>query len=148
MRHFCTYFDSGFLIQGLALFESLKRHDAEAVLWVLALDEACAVTLEALKRPALRAVRLPDCETGDEQLLAAKGNRSRVEYYFTLSPCWPRWLLARNPEMERITYVDADMFFFESPDPVFHTMDAAEASVLMTEHRFPSWLKHYEQHGR
>ena len=30
-------------------------------------------------------------------MAAAKANRSKVEYYFTLSPCWPRWLLRTQP---------------------------------------------------
>ena len=38
MNHYCTYFDRGFLPQGLAMWTSLKAHDATAVLWVLALD--------------------------------------------------------------------------------------------------------------
>jgi hypothetical protein len=71
-----------------------------------------------------------------------------VEYFFTLSPCWPRWLLRLHPEIDRLTYLDADMFFFGSPAPIFNAMDAARASVLVTEHRFPAWLRHYEQHGR
>lgn len=147
-RHYCTYFDSGFLIQGIALLDSLKRHDAGALLWVLALDDACARVLEALPEPSLRVVRLSEVEAGDGELAAAKTNRSRVEYYFTLSPCWPRWLLERHREMERITYLDADMLFFADPGGLFHDMDSARASVLITDHRFPDWLEHYNKHGR
>ena len=50
--------------------------------------------------------------------------------------------------IERITYVDADMFFFASPARIFEAMDAAKASVLVTAHRFPLWLKRYERHGK
>ena len=48
-RHYCTYFDQGFLIQGVALWHSLKWHDAGAVLWVLALDEVTERTLKLLR---------------------------------------------------------------------------------------------------
>ncbi len=147
-RHYCTYFDSGFLIQGVALLNSLKRHHTGSVLWVLALDDACARLLEALQEPALRIVQLSEVESGDAELKAAKTNRSRVEYYFTLSPCWPRWLLERHPEMDRITYLDADMLFFADPGGYFSEMDFVRASVLITDHRFPHWLAHYNKHGR
>jgi hypothetical protein len=148
MNHYCTYFDRGFLIQGLTLWRSLVRHEPGAVLWVLALDDFTAETLAGLGDPGLRVIPLRELESGDAELLAAKGNRTQVEYFFTLSPCWPRWLLARHPEINRITYLDADLFFFAPPAPVFAAMDTAQASVLITSHRFPSWLRHYERHGR
>ncbi len=148
MNHYCTYFDRGFLVQGLALWRSLEAHDPEAVLWVLALDDVTHEILHDLKEPGLEAVSLGELEAADLQLAAAKDNRTRVEYYFTLSPCWPRWLLATQPGVERITYLDADLFFFANPAPIFTAMEVARASVLITAHRFPSWLEHYEKHGR
>ncbi|HVT73975.1 MAG TPA: hypothetical protein VHD61_12635 [Lacunisphaera sp.] len=148
MNHYCTYFDRGFLAQGLALWRSLAAHDRDAVLWVLALDDFTAETLRRTGGTWMRVVTLAELEAGDPALVAAKANRSRVEYYFTLSPCWPRWLLAKNPEVERVTYLDADMAFFASPEPIFAAMDAARASVLIVPHRFSAWQRHYERHGR
>src|SRR5881392_2876595 len=103
MNHYCTYFDRGFLIRGIALWRSLAAHDRDAILWVLALDDFSAAFLRELGDPQLRVVSLEELERGDAALLAAKGNRSRVEYYFTLSPCWPRWLLATQPTIARVT---------------------------------------------
>lgn len=148
MNHYCTYFDRGFLAQGLALWRSLSRHDPDSALWVLALDDETADALGKLGGTWLRVMRLGDLEAADPELTAAKAGRTRVEYTFTLSPCWPRHLLRHRPEIGRITYLDADLLFFGSPAPVFDAMDAAGASVLVTEHRFPPWLRHYEQHGR
>ena len=147
MNHYCTYFDRGFLIQGVALWRSLAAQDADAVLWVLALDDFTAKVLREIGGTWLRVVPLETLEKDDPALAVAKANRSRTEYYFTLSPCLPRWLLANNPEIKRVTYVDADMVFFASPAVIFETMDAARASVLITAHRFPAWLAHYAQHG-
>jgi hypothetical protein len=151
MNHYCTYFDRGFLAQGLALWRSLGKHDPDSVLWVLALDDFTAEVLREVGGTWLRVVPLAEVEADDAELAAAKANRTRVEYFFTLSPCWPRWLLARHGAqagIERLTYVDADMFFFANPEPVFAAMDAARASVLITEHRFPAWLRHYVKHGK
>ncbi len=155
MNHYCTYFDRGFLIQGLALWRSLAKHDPDSVLWVLALDEFTAGLLREVGGTWLRVVPLAGVEAGDAELAVAKANRSRVEYYFTLSPCWPRWLLAKHGArmagdggIDRVTYLDADLFFFGSPEPIFSAMDEARASVLVTEHRFPLWLKRYERHGK
>jgi hypothetical protein len=148
VNHYCTYFDRNFLVQGLALWRSLAQQDRDSVLWVLALDGFTAEVLRRIGGTWLRVVTLPELETGDPALAAARANRSLVEYYFTLSPCWPRWLLTRQPDISRITYVDADMLFFADPEPVLSAMDTAAASVLITAHRFPPWLRHYERHGR
>jgi hypothetical protein len=151
MNHYCTYFDRGFLVQGLALWRSLAKHDPDSVLWVLALNEFTAEVLREVGGTWLRVVTVAELEAGDSELMAAKANRTRVEYFFTLSPCWPRWLLEKHGVrvgIERITYVDADMFFFASPVGIFEAMDAAKASVLGTAHRFPPWLQRYERHGK
>lgn len=147
MRHYCTYFDQGFLIQGLALQRSLAVHDPEGVLWVLALDAFTQQVIEERGDPRVRAVPLAMLEQCDRLLQAAKANRSRAEYFFTLSPCWPRWVLGTHPEIERVTYLDADLFFFSSPAPMFDAIQASGASITVTAHRFPAWLDHYRQHG-
>jgi hypothetical protein len=148
VNHYCTYFDQGFLIQGLALWRSLEAHDPAAVLWVLALDDFTADVLRELAEARLRIVLLRELEAADPELAATKASRTRIEYYFTLSPCWPRWLLAAHSEIDRVTYLDADLYFFSSPRPIFLAMDEAQASVLITAHRFPAWLRHYERHGK
>jgi hypothetical protein len=148
MNHFCTYFDRSFLIQGLALWRSLAAHDASAVLWVLAFDDFTADVLIELGEQRLRVVQLTDLEAADPDFAATKAQRSRVEYYFTSSPCWLRWLMTAHPEIGRLTYADADLLFFGSPAPVHAAMDAAGASVLLTPHRFPSWQRHYERYGK
>lgn len=146
-RHFCTYFDRGFLIQGLTLWRSLQQHDPKAILWVLALDDYTARILKLLGDARLRVVLVDQLEEADEALARAKGNRTRVEYYFTLSPCWPRWLLETHLEIEQITYLDADLFLLGSLEAIWNEMDTREASVLLTAHRFGAELKRFEKHG-
>lgn len=148
MTHYCTYFDSGFLPQGLALWASLKQHDPGAVLWVLALDGATAVAVLKMAEADLRVLPLAELEAGEPELAAAKANRSKVEYYFTLSPCWPHWLLRTQQDIEGITYLDADLLFWSSPQPFFAEVAAAGASVGITAHRYPAALRSLEKWGR
>jgi len=147
VNHYCTYFDRGFLPQGLALWRSLAAQDQDAVLWVLALDDTTAHVLRQVGGTWLRVATLAELEAADPALAGVKDTRSRIEYYFTLSPCWPRHLLRTRPEIDRITYLDADLFFFGCPDPIFTAMDEAAASVLITAHRFAGFLQHYQKHG-
>jgi hypothetical protein len=145
MRNYCTYFDSNYLVRGLTLYRSLVRHAEPFALWVLCLDEVSHATISALRLPNVRAVALHELEQADPELQGAKVNRSLIEYYFTLSPVWPLYILDRSPVAESITYLDADLCFYASPEPIFEEM--ADASVLIIGHRFPDYLRHLEVHG-
>lgn len=143
--HFCTYFDQNYLVRALTLHRSLSRHGGPFVLWALCLDDVSYETLERLSDPTLRPVRLAELETDDRELAGVRPHRTPVEYYFTLTPAWPRFLLQRQPEIDLITYVDADLLFFSSPEPLFKEL--GDDSVLIVGHRFPERLRHLESHG-
>ncbi len=132
-RHYCTYFDHRYLPLGLALHESLMRHGGEFTLWVLALDRECAEFLQAAALPNVRMMTLAELESFDPELKAVQGTRSRVEYYFTCSPCLPRYLIHAHA-LGEITYLDSDLWFFSSPEAVFDEL--GHGSVAIIPHRF------------
>ncbi len=145
IRSFCTYFDHRYLSRGLAMFRSLKNHCPSARLWVLCLSTEChrALTVQAL--PDLIPVALEDFERGDDRLLEAKANRSAIEYYFTCTPSLPLYLFKQNPGLDTITYIDADLYFFGSPEPIFD--EIGSSPIAITPHRFPQQHKWMEQNG-
>lgn len=146
MDHFCTYFNRNYLLRGLALYRSLKEHHVHPfTFWVLCFDEYTYQTLTALKQPNIRPIALQDFERGDTALLQAKQNRSTVEYYFTCSPSWPLYLFHHFPEIDAVTYLDADLFFFSELTPIYDALGSQ--SILIVAHRFPDYLKHLEMHG-
>lgn len=145
MYYFCTYFDSNYLIKGLALYRSLVRHAMPFRLWVLCFDDLAYESLQRLDLPEVVPISLEDFEEGDEPLRQAKDNRSRVEYYFTCTPSLPLHILRNYPEADVITYLDADLFFFSDPFPIYQELD--RGSVLIVEHRFPAHLRHLEALG-
>lgn len=144
-RHYCTYFDQNYLLRGLTLYRSLMRQDGPLAFWVLCLDEASHDTLTRLGIENIRPIRLAELEDADPGLLTAKSNRSRIEYYFTLSPAWPLHLLRTYPEIDLITYLDSDLLFYASPEPIFR--ENGSASVAIVGHRFSEPLRHLEIHG-
>jgi len=146
LRYFCTYFDSNYLPRGLAMLESLERHCPAFLLWVLCFDDHCHATLVALRRPNLRPIRQADFEAGDSALAAAKANRPRVQYFFTCTPSLPLFILRSHPEVDLLTYLDADLYFYSTIEPVFREM--ADQSVAIIEHRWPPGMEHMEVYGR
>jgi hypothetical protein len=145
MYCFCTYFDNHYLPRGMALYQSLKQQCPSFQLWVLCMDRVCYEVLFQLKLPNVHLIPLEDFEAGDEKLLRAKENRRLIEYYFTCTPSLPLFILNRYPEVDQITYLDADLFFFNSPIPLYD--EIGTYSIAIVEHRFPPHLRHSEIHG-
>jgi hypothetical protein len=145
MRYFCTYFDRNYLPRGLALYRSLVCHCPAFLLWVLCMDRASYDILARLALPGLRPVALDDLEKEDQELQKAKRNRSAIEYYFTCSPSLPMFLLNHHPEVDLITYLDADLFFFADPAPIYD--EIGDHSIAIIGHRFPPSLAEWERYG-
>jgi len=145
MYYFCTYFDSNYLVKGLALYRSLVHHAKTFRFWVLCFDELAYEVLRELALPEVEPISLKEFEEGDLELLETKGNRSCIEYYFTCTPSLPLFVLRNHPEVDAITYLDADLFFFSDPSPIYRELD--RGSVLIVEHRFPPHLRHREIYG-
>jgi hypothetical protein len=141
MEHYCTLFDQGFLPQGLALHTSLCRHAKPFTLWVLALDQSTEAALEALELPEVRVLALAGCETAE--LRAARANRSYGEYCWTLASYLFSFVFERDPTVHRLTYLDADVFFFGPPDVFLAELRESGRSVLITEHAFSPAYGHY-----
>lgn len=147
MRTYCTYFDRNYLVKALALIESLNRHEKRLFrLFVVCLDELTELMLRQLALPNVIPIPLAEIEQGDEDLLNARDNRSLVEYYWTLTPTVILRFLQGVAEGESITYLDSDLFFFSSPDPIFE--EFAGHSVLIHEHRFSPAQIGLEIHGK
>ena len=139
MRHYCTYFDSHYLLRGLTLFRSLQLHEPQFVLWVLCCDDASFEALQTLDLPNLRPIRLSEVEAFEPRLARAKAERNKVEYLWTLTPIWPRFLLKTQPQIAQLTYLDADLFFFAAAGEVF--AEIGDASVALFGHRFSPHIR-------
>lgn len=132
-QNYATYFDSNYLTRGLALYHSLCQHAKPFTLWVLCLDDLAAQNLGRLQLPEIRCVTLSELEQADPELPAVKASRQLTEYYWTCGPAWLLYLLNRPERIEQITYLDADLYFFSSPTPLFQELGSN--SILIIEHR-------------
>ncbi len=142
-EHFVTLFDRHFLPAGLALLASLRRHAQPFRLWILCMDEQVEAQLRGLALPEVGILPLREVE--NEALLAVKPGRGVGEYCWTMTSFAIGHVLARLPAGERVTYLDADLFFFSSPARIFAEFDASAAAVLITEH---AYAKRYDQSRR
>jgi len=130
--NFCTFFDKNYLFKGLALYYSLCNHCPQFDLWVVCFDDLTYSILKKMRIDNIHLVPLREFE--DKELLRVKNFRTKTEYYWTCTPSVPFYILNRNPQLKEIFYIDADMFFWGSPEPVHEEFNSN--SILIIEHRF------------
>src|SRR5262245_24480335 len=141
---FCTLFDSNYLAKGLVMLESLHRHAPNAEAYVLCMDDTAHRLLQKFALANTTLLKLSDVE--DKDLLRVKSSRSRSEYCWTLSPALCRYVIEADKEADFVVYLDADLMFFSSVDPLFSEMKGA--SIAITEHRYSAAVEHLLAFGR
>lgn len=146
MYYFTTYFDKNYLSRGLVLYESLQNNTSEFILYVLCLDQETVNFFHINEEtyPQVKCLTLEELENDDSDLKKCKNNRSRIEYYFTISPCLPLNLLKKY-NIPHICSLDADILFFSDPSKLFDYLNTA--SIIITPHKFSAELSEKEQFG-
>ncbi len=134
MKYYCTHFDINYIGQSLSLYDSLVKHAGHFTLFMFCMDDTSFLQLEKSNLSNVIIIPYWKLEMDIQQLEMAKRNRNRVEYFYTCSPAICFYVLKNFRKVDLITYLDADLFFFSSPEPLFSEL--ADASVGIIEHRF------------
>ncbi len=142
MRYnFCTMFDKNYMAKGLTLYHSLLKQAFPFHLWVLCLDQESYEFIKKMNFDYITPIPLQELE--DESLLSIKSTRSTEEYFWTLTPSLPLYILKKNQSLDNIAYLDADMYFYSSPDPLYKELGAD--SIYIIPHRFSPQHKEREK---
>lgn len=132
-RSYATLFDSRYAAQGLALYESLRRHSSQPFLLnILALDHECELVLRGLDLEFAGVTSIDEFEQYVHGMKEARGNRTYREYCWTCASAFTEDIL--GDDAEEITYIDADVLFFSDPEPVF--TEIGTRSIAITPHNF------------
>ena len=129
--NFCTLFNSNYLTKGLALHKSLLQHCDNFHLYIFAFDDITFKVLKELNLSGATIISLEEFE--DEELLKIKPTRTSTEYCWTASSSTILYILEKY-KVESCTYIDADIFFYSSPKPIFEEL--GNKSILLTEHGY------------
>ena len=146
MEYFITLFDSNFLPQGIALYESLKKHVGRFHLSILCMDELCYEIIEKKSLSDVDLIRLEEVET--KKLLEVKKERTFSEYCWTLTPLTPQIVFERNSSANRVTYLDADLWFIKDPFALFKEFESSNKEVMITDHAYDSDYDQSEKYGK
>ena len=145
MYYFGTLFDKNYLARGLALYKSMQQHfTVDFTLYVLALDDEVEAFFND-NYDNVKVIKIAQIENKYPELKNARGNRNIVEYYFTLSPFYPLYLLETFKKIDFITTLDADIYFFSDIKPLFDKFQWY--SILITAHDFSENIKDKAVYG-
>lgn len=145
MEVFCTLFDCNYLSRGLALHESLVKCGEPFSLWVYCMDQEVENLLMPMNLSSLKIIPLQKFENAELKKL--KQSRTAAEYCWT---CTPQILLhcRANSKADRVTYLDADLYFFSSFRPLIDELVHSGKDVLITEHRYAPRYDQSKTSGR
>lgn len=139
MLNFCTLFNINFFSRGLALYQSLCKHEKNFRLFVFAFDDKTVSILQKLNYPNIIIIPLKDFE--DNELLKVKPQRNISEYCWTCTSSTILYVLKNYSDIDSCTYLDADLYFYNSPKILLQEIPENK-SVLITAHRYsPQYIK-------
>lgn len=138
--YLCTMFDSHYLDKGLTLYRSLEYVCSNFILYIFTFDQTAYDILREMGLDKAEVIHQKQFET--DELLQVKKSRSRGEYCWTCTPIIIEYVLDHY-HAKCCTYIDADMFFYQSPQILLDEFYQSGKSVGLVEHRFPDTY-----HGR
>lgn len=135
---FCTLFDSYYLDRGIILYKSLEKVTDDFKLYIFAFDDRSYEILKEMN--FAKAIIIHHSEFETKELLKLKSERTKAEYCWTCTPVIINHVLTRYDESD-CTYIDADMYFFSDPKPLFDEIYGSNADIVITPHRFSNSLR-------
>lgn len=101
-------------------------------IFILCVDKKSYKILSILTLENVTLIPLDNVET--DKLRQVKGSRRINEYCWTLKPVLLEYVLENYHDIERVTHLDADLYAFNDPTPVFDKQ--SDCSVLLSDHDF------------
>jgi hypothetical protein len=118
------------------MIESLRRVGEGGRVYVLCLSDEAYVVLQRMSVPGVEPISLGDFERANPSVAEVRDQRSTMEYFFTMTPWLVRHAMCLSPEADWVTYLDADLWFFDSPQPIYDEIGSSSVGII--PHRFPS----------
>jgi len=141
--NFCTLFDKNYLYKGLALYDSLKRNCKDFKLFILCMDDIVYNILSKMELEKIELISLKEFE--DEKLLKIKNTRSWAEYCWTCTASLLLFLLKKYRDLETMTYLDSDLYFFSDPLPIFQEFNGD--NIFITKHNYSPEFERLATYG-
>ncbi len=133
-EHYITLFNYNYLPQGLTMYHSLKKNFSNFCLWIVCMDKKVEKFFLKKNYKEIKLIPLKSIE--NKELLKVKKKRKFIEYCWTLTPFLPSFLFKKEKTVKKVTYIDADIFFFKTPTKIIEEFKKSKKLIYITEHGF------------
>ena len=140
---FCMVVSRTRLIQAIACFLSLYKNMDNFKVYILCVDEKCYEFLKEINSDKI--VLLTIAELNREDLLAIKASRKLNQYCWTLKPGFIKHIFTLDDSINRVTYIDSDLFFYQNPNVIFENQPDASVLLSSGEIFLPMYSKEFNQ---
>jgi Nucleotide-diphospho-sugar transferase len=138
---YCSLMTKSRLYQFLALLVSMNKVRAGKFrFFVLCVDDETYNTLKKLNWENVTVFR--DEELG-EAILALKKERRIHEYCWTLKALFLEMVLTKYPEVQRVTFMDSDLYFWRDPEIIFNEQPDCSVLLCREEKYRPEWRPNF-----
>jgi len=135
VRHFCTLFNSFYQYHARILYESISKADnTDKQFYFFCFDDKSLEYFRQYNAPDIRLIHVQELEAHLPQLQAVKPTRSIAEYFFTSTPAICKYVMENYAEVDELVYLDADLYFYQSPEVLFR--EIGDSSISVISHRF------------
>ena len=116
------------------MYYSITEHSTDFSIYVFCMDNDSHTRMTELNLKSVKVIKYTELEEHDKELFNIKKYRSLVEYYFTCTPAICSFVFNQFPEIDLLTYLDSDLYFFSSPEMIFE--EIGNKSIAIVAHRF------------
>ena len=146
-RNYCTLFDKNYLAHASSMFDSLDKHMDLYVIYCFCMDDESFQFINKSKNKSVIPILFKQLETHYPDLKKVKLNRSTVEYYFTCTSAICSFIFDNYSNIKLLTYLDADLYYFSSPEPIFKELKGYSVGIIDHKFNFLGKLL-YEKYGK
>jgi hypothetical protein len=127
------------------MYSSMREHAGNFRIFVFCMDDESHSKMSLLSLSSVIVIRYSELEAHDPELFKTKTTRSLVEYYFTCTPAICNYVFDVFQDIDLLTYLDADLYFFSSPEIIFE--EIGDKSIAIVEHRFSKYGRQFIKLG-
>ena len=128
------------------LSSSLKNFQFKHTLFIVCMDEKVYNELQLNPIPSSIIYAHQELVAFRPELKEVQKERTKAEYFFTCSAQICDFVLRSNSDIDILNYVDADLCFFSSLEPLFEELGSASIGII--PHQFHWTNKSKEKYGK
>ena len=126
---FCTVLSQKRLIQAVACYLSLSNVVKDPKVYVLCVDDRSYNFIKKFNLDNVVLVKINQLNRRD--IIEIKKTRKLNQYCWTLKPVFINYILEHNSNIDRLIYMDSDLFFLQNPEIIINNQP--DSSVLISD---------------